>query len=67
MRNNKKYPKFNSTEILKIAGRPGYGHTGIENIVLAGLFERPVPMKRHLCKSCRFIGEWIEKRRIYKN
>jgi predicted nucleic acid-binding Zn ribbon protein len=63
MKNNNQCPKCNSTDILKIIGRPGYGHTGTANIILAGIFRRSVPVTRYLCTSCGYSEEWVEKKK----
>lgn len=63
MKNTKKCPKCQSSDIVKIKGECGpYG--GGNNIAISG--RTPVLVNRYLCCSCGYSEEWINQEDIIR-
>ena len=63
MKNTKKCPKCQSSDIVKIKGECGpYGRGN--NIAISG--RTPVLVNRYLCCSCGFSEEWINQEDIIR-
>ncbi len=57
MKNSKKCPKCQSSDILRIPGEL----TGVGNVIRTGWTAwSTVTVTRYLCGSCGFIEEWID-------
>jgi len=62
MKNTKKCPKCQSSDIVKIKGECGYGT--VNSIAISG--RTPVLVSRYLCCSCGYSEEWINKEDIIR-
>jgi predicted nucleic-acid-binding Zn-ribbon protein len=57
MKNARKCPKCQSSEILRI---PHAGPGEMRSWIAAGWLYRPVELRRYVCASCGFSEEWID-------
>ncbi len=65
MKNNKKCPKCNSNDIIKVNGSTrGYGSGN--NIMVGMTIFSAVKVNRYICCNCGYTEEWIDKEDIPK-
>ena len=62
MKNTKKCPKCQSSDIVKIKGYWTFSHyNSPDNAIPASYGKTPVLVNRYLCRSCGFSEEWINQ------
>ena len=64
MKNTKKCPKCQSTEIARFNGGAGVNSSG--NYIVAGstILFSSVGVHRYVCCNCGFVEEWVDKEDI---
>ena len=67
MKNTKKCPKCQSSDIVKIKGYWNFSqYNKPNNAIPASYGKTPVLVNRYLCRSCGFSEEWINQEDIIR-
>ena len=65
MKGNKKCPKCNSIDIIRVNG--SVGSYGSGNHISSGFWAKPIAnVNRYICCNCGFCEEWIDKEDLSK-